>query len=161
MEVVLLLRRYVAVLCSYYYPAYKSCAYACCLRRFLHMLSVYAFVQQRGYATLHCYQQPAFTLAPSLKFETKEQDLDTLEELGMGSGGTVFKVLHRAENTIMAKKIIHQIDERTSKAILRELQILNKCAHENIIAFYGAYMNQGELCICMEYVGSWAVVRRV
>ena len=70
----------------------------------------------------------------------------------MGSGGTVFRVLHKKTNTVMAKKIIHQLDVMLSKEILRELGILHKCDHPNIIGFYGAYQSQGEVCICMEYV---------
>jgi hypothetical protein len=98
---------------------------------------------------------PENQLPPQGMYTLCEADLDTLEELGMGSGGTVFRVLHKSTQTVMAKKIIHQMDMNLSKEIVRELQILNKCQSPHIIAFYGAYQNQGEICICMEYVRSW------
>jgi len=93
--------------------------------------------------------------------DVKEEDLETIEELGAGSGGTVYKVRHKQSGTVMAKKIIHQIDAKTSKEIMRELQILNKCESPDIITFFGAYQCHGELCICMEFmdVGSLEMIK--
>jgi hypothetical protein len=98
-------------------------------------------------------EAPAASQLPtSTQFNLQEEDLDTLEELGMGSGGTVFRVMHRSTGTVMAKKIIHQMDVQLSAEIVRELQILNKCQSPHIISFFGAYQNHGEVCICMEFV---------
>jgi hypothetical protein len=97
---------------------------------------------------------PANGSSAKQSLDLNEEDLETLEELGMGAGGTVYRVRHRPSGTIMAKKIIHQLDVKASKEILRELQVLNRCQSQSIISFFGAYDHQGELCICMEYVSN-------
>ena len=86
------------------------------------------------------------------KLDLQEEQMETLEELGMGAGGTVFRVRHRASGLVMAKKMIHLLDAKISREILKELQILNKCNSVDIVSLYGAYQFQGQICICMEYM---------
>ena len=38
------------------------------------------------------------------------------------------------------------------KQILRELQIMHDCNSEYIISFYGAFISDPNICICMEYM---------
>jgi hypothetical protein len=40
-----------------------------------------------------------------LRLDLRAEDIETLEELGAGNGGTVCKVLHIPTKTIMAKKV--------------------------------------------------------
>lgn len=40
-----------------------------------------------------------------LRLDLRAEDIETLEELGAGNGGTVCKVLHKPTKTIMAKKV--------------------------------------------------------
>ncbi|TPX34543.1 hypothetical protein SmJEL517_g02835 [Synchytrium microbalum] len=85
--------------------------------------------------------------------DIKLDDLLILDELGAGNGGTVNKVLHRPTNTIMARKIIHvEAKQSVRKQILRELQIMHKCNSPYIVKFYGAFLNEGDISICMEYM---------
>lgn len=87
------------------------------------------------------------------KLDLKNDDIKTLSELGAGNGGTVSKVLHKKTNTIMAKKVVF-IDAKPSvrKQILRELQILHECDSKYIVSFYGAYLNEPHICMCMEFM---------
>ena len=102
------------------------------------------------------------------------EDLEDLKELGQGNGGSVKKVKHKPTGTIMAKKvpspslsrIVHTantprtrsqivlIDAKPSvrKQILRELQIMHDCNSPYIISFYGAFIADPNICICMEYM---------
>lgn len=46
------------------------------------------------------------------------------------------------------------------KQILRELQILHECNSKYIVSFYGAYLNEPHICMCMEYMDkSWVSKR--
>jgi mitogen-activated protein kinase kinase len=38
------------------------------------------------------------------------------------------------------------------KQILRELQIMHDCSSPYIVSFYGAFMVDMEICMCMEYM---------
>ncbi|MCO5598580.1 hypothetical protein L7F22_052677 [Adiantum nelumboides] len=87
------------------------------------------------------------------KLVLKNEDLKFLSELGSGNGGTVTKVLHTKSDTIMAKKVV-LIDAKTEvrKQILRELQILHECNSPHIVSFYGAFLAEPHICMCMEYM---------
>lgn len=92
-------------------------------------------------------------LGVEYKLDLKNEDLKTLSELGAGNSGTVTKVLHEKSGTVMAKKVVF-IDAKPSvrKQILRELQILHECNSPYIVSFYGAYLNEPHICMCMEFM---------
>jgi mitogen-activated protein kinase kinase len=87
------------------------------------------------------------------KLDIKNQDLRKLADLGQGNGGSVEKVQHVPTGTIMAKKIV-LIDAKSSvrKQILRELQIMHECHSEYIISFFGSFLAEPNICICMEFM---------
>lgn len=63
------------------------------------------------------------------------------------------QVLHITTDTIMAKKVV-LIDAKSEvrKQILRELQILHECNSPYIVSFFGAYLAEPHICMCMEYM---------
>ncbi|KAI0632148.1 kinase [Trametes polyzona] len=85
--------------------------------------------------------------------DLRNEDLKDLRELGQGNGGSVKMVEHLPTGTIMAKKIV-LIDAKPSvrKQILRELQIMHDCHCDYIISFYGAFISDPNICICMEFM---------
>jgi len=85
--------------------------------------------------------------------DLSNEDLKDIHELGQGNGGSVKKVEHVPTKTIMAKKIV-LIDAKPSvrKQILRELQIMHDCNSRYIISFYGAFISDPNICICMEFM---------
>ncbi|TFK34718.1 ste7-like protein [Crucibulum laeve] len=87
------------------------------------------------------------------KYDLKNEDLKDLQELGQGNGGSVKKVQHVPSEKIMAKKIV-LIDAKPAvrKQILRELQIMHDCNSKYIISFYGAFLADPNICICMEFM---------
>ncbi|KAG0256461.1 MAP kinase kinase (MEK) [Actinomortierella ambigua] len=96
---------------------------------------------------------PDLELGVEFKLDLRSEDLQTLEELGAGNGGTVSRVTHLPTKAIMARKVIH-IDAQPAvrKQILRELQIMHDCNHPNIVSFYGAFLHDNEISYCMEYM---------
>ncbi|KAF8349506.1 ste7-like protein [Amanita rubescens] len=92
-------------------------------------------------------------LNADMKFELRNEDLKDLQELGQGNGGSVKKTEHIPTGTIMAKKIV-LIDAKPSvrKQILRELFIMHDCKSKYIISFWGAFLADPNICICMEYM---------
>ncbi|KAF8264771.1 kinase [Lactarius quietus] len=92
-------------------------------------------------------------LNAEVKYDLRDEDLKDLNELGQGNGGSVKKVEHVPTHTIMAKKIV-LIDAKPSvrKQILRELQIMHDCHSDYIISFYGAFLSDPNICICMEFM---------
>lgn len=87
------------------------------------------------------------------KLDLRSDDLQVINELGSGNGGTVSKVMHVATQKIMARKVIH-VDAKPSvrRQILRELQIMHECQSPYIISFYGAFLSDNDVIMCIEYM---------
>ncbi|KAL0058864.1 MAP kinase kinase (MEK) [Marasmius tenuissimus] len=83
----------------------------------------------------------------------KPEELKNIAELGMGNGGSVMKVEHVPSGIIMAKKVV-LIDAKPSvrKQILRELHIMHLCDSPHIVSSYGAFLQDPNICICMEFM---------
>lgn len=105
----------------------------------------------------------------SAKLDLKSEDLRELSELGQGNGGSVKKVVHIPTGKKMAKKVcvfcelrilelivlqIVLIDAKPAvrKQILRELQFMHNCHSAHIVSFYGAFIADPNICICMEFM---------
>jgi len=88
-----------------------------------------------------------------IKGELRDDDFERIQELGAGNGGVVLKVKHKPTNLIMARKLIRlEIKPAIRNQILRELKVLHECNSPYIVGFYGAFYNDGEISICMEYM---------
>ena len=46
------------------------------------------------------------------------------------------------------------ISSSDASEYIKELQTLRKCSSDNIVACYGAFVNNGEISICLEYMNS-------
>ncbi|BGP43527.1 MAP kinase kinase (MEK) [Rhodotorula kratochvilovae] len=98
-------------------------------------------------------QLATLELGVEFKLDLRNEDLEVLEELGCGNGGTVSRALHVPTKAIMAKKVVHiATSDTTRKQILRELQIMHDCASPYIVSFYGAYLQDPHICMCMEFM---------
>ncbi|GAA5872163.1 hypothetical protein JCM16303_000996 [Sporobolomyces ruberrimus] len=92
-------------------------------------------------------------LGVEFKLDLRNEDLQVISELGCGNGGTVSRALHVPTKVVMAKKVVHiATSENTRKQILRELQIMHDCSSPYIVSFYGAYLQDPHICMCMEFM---------
>ncbi|KAI9009126.1 kinase-like domain-containing protein [Hyaloraphidium curvatum] len=81
--------------------------------------------------------------SPEAKLDVKGEDLEMLEELGSGNGGTVNRVLYKPTETVMARK---------QKQIMRELKILHDCSSPFIVGYFGSFLLDSDISIVMEYM---------
>ncbi|KAK9454460.1 kinase-like domain-containing protein [Dipodascopsis uninucleata] len=87
------------------------------------------------------------------RLDLRKEDFKTLREIGKGNGGTVSKVLHLPTKTTMAKKVIHiEANPAVCKQIVRELHVMHECHSKYIVSFYGAFVNDDNVIMCMEYM---------
>uniref|UniRef100_A0A914WV36 mitogen-activated protein kinase kinase n=1 Tax=Plectus sambesii TaxID=2011161 RepID=A0A914WV36_9BILA len=85
--------------------------------------------------------------------ELSEDTLEKIGELGHGNGGVVSKVLHRPSGIIMARKLVHlEVKPSVRNQIIKELAVLHKCNSPYIVGFYGAFTDNNDISICMEYM---------
>jgi mitogen-activated protein kinase kinase len=60
---------------------------------------------------------------------------------------------------VLTTQVIHvEAKEAVRKQIVRELHIMKDCNCENIVTFYGAFLNDsGDVIMCMEYMDAGLV----
>eukprot|EP01103_Thecamoeba_quadrilineata_P018499 TRINITY_DN705_c1_g1_i1.p1 TRINITY_DN705_c1_g1~~TRINITY_DN705_c1_g1_i1.p1 ORF type:complete len:1109 (-),score=351.66 TRINITY_DN705_c1_g1_i1:112-3438(-) len=80
---------------------------------------------------------------PTLIFEL-------IEEIAVGSFGSVYRGRHLPSSEIVAVKICPLEDEDSMSDLLLEIDILRKCDHKNIVKFFGSYQKGDEIYIAME-----------
>ncbi|KAI9596073.1 kinase-like domain-containing protein [Syncephalis fuscata] len=84
--------------------------------------------------------------------DLRQEDVQSVRKLGEGAGGTVMLCRHVPSNTIMAKKSVPADPNPTvQRQIIRELRALRRCNSPYIVSFYGAYIEDDDIAICMEY----------
>jgi len=72
---------------------------------------------------------------------------DLVEELAVGSYGTVYKAIHLSSKDIVALKIIKIEEDEDVEKMLAEVKIMKLCTHPNIVKFYGAWLKDDELFV--------------
>uniref|UniRef100_A0A1I7WGA6 mitogen-activated protein kinase kinase n=1 Tax=Heterorhabditis bacteriophora TaxID=37862 RepID=A0A1I7WGA6_HETBA len=82
-----------------------------------------------------------------------EDVLENEGELGHGNGGVVHKVSHKKNGVTMARKLVHlEVKPSVRQQIIKELSVLHKCNSPYIVGFYGAFIDNNDISICMEYM---------
>ena len=83
----------------------------------------------------------------------KLSDFEIIKELGKGSYGTVYTVksLINSNIYVMKKMEINHLKYRQQQECYREVSILKKVSHKNIIKYYSSFLEQEILYIIMEY----------
>ncbi|XP_029200799.2 dual specificity mitogen-activated protein kinase kinase 5-like [Acropora muricata] len=85
--------------------------------------------------------------------QVSHTDIQYLDILGHGNGGTVYRALHSRTNRIIAVKVIPlDVTPAVQKQIISELEILFQCSSLFIIEFYGAFFVENRISICTEFM---------
>uniref|UniRef100_A0A5B6YIN9 mitogen-activated protein kinase kinase n=1 Tax=Davidia involucrata TaxID=16924 RepID=A0A5B6YIN9_DAVIN len=82
-------------------------------------------------------------------------ELDRINRIGSGSGGTVYKVLHRPTGKLYALKVIYgNHDDSVRRQICREIEILRDVDHNNVVKCHDMFDHAGEIQVLLEYMDS-------
>ncbi|CAI9113198.1 OLC1v1013764C1 [Oldenlandia corymbosa var. corymbosa] len=81
-------------------------------------------------------------------------DLEKVQVLGHGNGGTVYKVRHKRTSAIYALKVMHSDSEpNTRRQIFQEINILRRTDSPYVVKCHGVFdLPAGDMAILMEYM---------
>ncbi|XAR74038.1 Mitogen-activated protein kinase kinase [Bertholletia excelsa] len=91
-----------------------------------------------------------FSGEPRLNFT----ELERIIRIGSGSGGTVYKVVHRPTAKIYALKVIYgsNHEDAVRLQICREIQILRSVDNPNVVKCHDMLDHAGEIQVLLEYM---------
>jgi len=92
-------------------------------------------------------------------FDISLSDLKTLEIVGRGVSGTVFKILHTPTNRILAlKEIVLEMSEKVRKQVMLELKTLAESFSPYVVTCYDAFYSHGKISIILEYMDAGSLL---
>lgn len=80
-------------------------------------------------------------------------ELERINRIGSGSGGTVYKVIHRPTGRLYALKVIYgNHDDAVLRQICREISILRDVDNPNVVKCHDMYDHAGEIQVLLEHM---------
>ena len=88
--------------------------------------------------------------------ECQKSDFESLQDecIGKGTFGSVWKVQHKFTKQIFAIKVINKeniIQQNMIEQLNKEIEIMYKLNHPNIIKLYSHFEDEKDFCLIMEY----------
>ncbi|KAL7192481.1 hypothetical protein ACSBR2_024337 [Camellia fascicularis] len=83
-------------------------------------------------------------------------DLEKLQVLGHGNGGTVYQVRHKHTSALYALKVVHgDSDPTIRRQVFREMEILRRADSPFVVQCHGIFEKpSGDIAFLMEYMDS-------
>ncbi|PON71035.1 MAP kinase kinase [Trema orientale] len=80
-------------------------------------------------------------------------ELERVSRVGSGTGGTVYKVIHRPTAKIYALKVIYgNHEESVRRQICREIEILRDVDNPNVVKCHDMFDHNGEIQVLLEFM---------
>uniref|UniRef100_A0A8C7UQ88 Mitogen-activated protein kinase kinase kinase kinase n=1 Tax=Oncorhynchus mykiss TaxID=8022 RepID=A0A8C7UQ88_ONCMY len=91
--------------------------------------------------------------AIGVSYSNPLEDYEMIHRIGSGTYGDVFKARNIKTSVISAIKVVKLDPGDDILSIQQEITMIKECTHKNIVAYFGSYLRNNKLWICMEYCG--------
>uniref|UniRef100_A0A4W5K752 non-specific serine/threonine protein kinase n=1 Tax=Hucho hucho TaxID=62062 RepID=A0A4W5K752_9TELE len=91
--------------------------------------------------------------AIGVSYSNPLEDYEMIHRIGSGTYGDVFKARNIKTSVISAVKVVKLDPGDDILSIQQEITMIKECTHKNIVAYFGSYLRNNKLWICMEYCG--------
>uniref|UniRef100_A0A8C1PZF2 non-specific serine/threonine protein kinase n=1 Tax=Cyprinus carpio TaxID=7962 RepID=A0A8C1PZF2_CYPCA len=92
-------------------------------------------------------------LKRTLSHTDPRDDYELIHRIGSGTYGDVFKARSIKTSVIAAIKVVKLDPGDDISSIQHEITMMKDCTHKNIVAYFGSYLRNNKLWICMEFCG--------
>uniref|UniRef100_A0A8C1Q094 non-specific serine/threonine protein kinase n=1 Tax=Cyprinus carpio TaxID=7962 RepID=A0A8C1Q094_CYPCA len=92
-------------------------------------------------------------LLRGLSHTDPRDDYELIHRIGSGTYGDVFKARSIKTSVIAAIKVVKLDPGDDISSIQHEITMMKDCTHKNIVAYFGSYLRNNKLWICMEFCG--------
>ncbi|KAK3261228.1 hypothetical protein CYMTET_29855, partial [Cymbomonas tetramitiformis] len=91
------------------------------------------------------------------------EQFEKVKSLGRGAQGTVILVKRKADQSKFVIKKIYMEDQspEDQEEVMNEIKVLAKLAHPNVVAYYGSFMEDGDLNVVMEYADGGTLFQHI
>jgi len=73
------------------------------------------------------------------------------DKLGEGAFGAVYRSVHKPTGMEIAIKLLPRREGGADEETMREIEVLRKCNHDNIVKYYGCFLDESHLWVLMDY----------
>ncbi|XP_064408031.1 mitogen-activated protein kinase kinase kinase kinase 2 [Latimeria chalumnae] len=94
-----------------------------------------------------------FDPSAGVSFKNPLEEYELIQRIGSGTYGDVFKARNLKTGQLAAIKIIKLDPGDDISSIQQEITMMRECTHQNIVAYFGSYLRNNKLWICMEFCG--------
>ncbi|KAK6316681.1 hypothetical protein J4Q44_G00120810 [Coregonus suidteri] len=91
--------------------------------------------------------------AIGVSYSNPLEDYELIQRIGSGTYGDVFKARDIKTSVVSAIKVVKLDPGDDISSIQQEITMIKECTHKNIVAYFGSYLRNNKLWICMEYCG--------
>ncbi|KAJ4887059.1 Mitogen-activated protein kinase kinase 5 [Raphanus sativus] len=96
---------------------------------------------------------PTSAVSTNVSAAKSLSELERVNRIGSGAGGTVYKVIHRPTSKPFALKVIYgNHEENVRRQICREIEILRSVDHANVVKCHDMFDHNGEIQVLLEFM---------
>eukprot|EP00043_Microstomoeca_roanoka_P006261 m.61501 g.61501 ORF g.61501 m.61501 type:complete len:755 (-) comp13344_c1_seq1:176-2440(-) len=94
---------------------------------------------------------------PHISSRDPDELFELIKQIGSGSYGSVHQARVKKTGKLAAIKMINMEDGEEFDDVMNEIALLERCKHEGVVGYFGSFVKNRSIWICMEFCGGGSV----